>query len=276
MVVKEADHRGRKGKYDCGLKSTCSDNMCTASSCDVAMSSSQSTESSRWAEWEPFVNQIWAAIKSKCMDKDFHSLLAECRSKYEDQLSVSTIDEALTIISGYGCSALEIAFMWMGRWRPTSAVVLVYSTMGVDLKGVSKEFGDLLNKGFPQSNPLNEKQLSALSTLQKYASDAEADISQQLAMIQMLLVEQNTVAALRLGETCELEMTDIVEFQMLIDAKLKELQSLLEKADNLRLHTLRVLFELLSPVQAASCIIAAYELLLALRYLSSNVWNPGG
>ncbi|MCO5566411.1 hypothetical protein L7F22_020088 [Adiantum nelumboides] len=166
------------------IESSCLENMCAASSCDVAMSSSKSPATG-WAEWEPFVNKLREAVKTKCSEKDLHNLLAECRNKYEEQLSVSTIDEALTVISGYGCSALEIAFMWMGRWRPTSAVVLVYSTMGVDLKGMSKEFGDLLSKDFVESNPLTEKQLSGLSTLQKYASEAEADISQQLAMIQI-------------------------------------------------------------------------------------------
>lgn len=240
------------------------------------MSSSKSFVNSRWAECELCVNKLRVAIKSSCAEMDLRGLLKECRSLYEDYLCVSSMDEALTVISGYGCSALEIAFMWMGRWRPTSAVFLVYSTMGVDLKGMSMELEDIVTKDFIDANPLSEKQLSGLSTLKKHASDAESEISQQLAMIQMLLVEQNTVAALRLGESCSVETTDISEFQQLIDEKLKELQGLLQKADMLRLHTLRVLLELLSPMQAASCILAAYELILALRCLSKTIRNSGG
>ncbi|KAH7299798.1 hypothetical protein KP509_24G030300 [Ceratopteris richardii] len=234
------------------------------------MNSVNLSSSGSWAEWEELVIRLREAIKSGNIEKDLSGLLAECHRKYEDHLCVSSIDEALAVISGYDCSALEIAFMWMGRWRPTSAIVLVFSTMGVDLKGTVKDLDAFVSRAFVDSNALSETQLFGLSALQKYASEAEADISQQLAVIQMLLVEQNTVAALRLGETCEVEMTDITEFQQLIDVKLKELFTLLEKADGLRLHTLRVLFDLLSPVQAASCIVAAYELVLTLRSLSNG------
>eukprot|EP00250_Pteridium_aquilinum_P017076 c23438_g1_i3 orf=389-988(+) len=199
------------------------------------MSSSKPFSSSRWTEWGSYANKLRVAIKSNCSETDLCRLIAECRSMYEDHLCVPSIDGALAVISGYGCSALEIAFMWMGRWRPTSAIVLVYSTMGVDLKGTNKEFEDI-----------------------------------------MLLVEQDAVAALRLGETCSVEITDMSDFQRLLDVKLKELQALLQKADMLRLHTLRVLLDLLSPVQAASCMVAAYELILALRSLSQTLWNTGG
>eukprot|EP00250_Pteridium_aquilinum_P017075 c23438_g1_i2 orf=389-1111(+) len=240
------------------------------------MSSSKPFSSSRWTEWGSYANKLRVAIKSNCSETDLCRLIAECRSMYEDHLCVPSIDGALAVISGYGCSALEIAFMWMGRWRPTSAIVLVYSTMGVDLKGTNKEFEDIVSNDFIDAYPLSEKQLSGLTALQKHASDAEADISQQLAVIQMLLVEQDAVAALRLGETCSVEITDMSDFQRLLDVKLKELQALLQKADMLRLHTLRVLLDLLSPVQAASCMVAAYELILALRSLSQTLWNTGG
>lgn len=87
--------------------------------------------------------------------------------------------------SGYGCSAVEIALMWVGRWRPTSAIVLVYSSMGMDSKGTNKEYQGIINRDFINVSPLSEKQLSGLSSLQKYASQLESDISQQVAVIQV-------------------------------------------------------------------------------------------
>ena len=92
--------------------------------------------------------------------------------------------------SGYGCSPLEIAFMWMGRWRPTSAVVLVYSTMGVhiNLPEVGK-ISDVAMDQRPRVSPsLNEKQLSGLSALQEYVSKEEAELSKQLNTIQVYIL----------------------------------------------------------------------------------------
>lgn len=163
--------------------------------------------------------------------------------------------------------------MWMGRWRPTTAVVLVYSTMGVDFEGSAKET-QKMSKHVRDTILLSERQLSGLSALRKHAHQTESDLSQQLATLQMLLVEQNTVAALHLGEAEE-GVSDLSNFQQLIDLKLAQLQTLLIKADDLRLHTLRVLFDLLTPVQAASCSVAAYELMFGLKSLGQTFQTSG-
>lgn len=74
----------------------------------------------------------------------------------------------------------------MGRWRPTSAVVLVYSTMGLTpLGALTKEFDLNVEENFATQSALNEQQLSGLSALQKHALQAETDISQQLAVLQV-------------------------------------------------------------------------------------------
>eukprot|EP00250_Pteridium_aquilinum_P009208 c18516_g1_i1 orf=185-682(+) len=165
--------------------------------------------------------------------------------------------------------------MWMGRWRPTSAVVLVYSTMGLNpLEEATKERD--ANEDFAIRRPFNEQQLSGLSDLQKYAFQAESDISQQLAVLQMLLVEQNAVTALHLGKKDIGDASDLSDFQHLINARLVELQNLLQRADELRLHTLRVLLDLLTPLQGAACVVAAYQLVFALRSLVGSVQNSGG
>lgn len=221
-----------------------------------------------WAEWGFYVTKLQAALKSGCAETDLHGFLTQCADAYAEHLRVSSAEEALTVISGYGCSAVEIALMWVGRWRPTSAIVLVYSAMGMDPKGINKEYQGIKNRDFINVSPLSEKQLSGLSSLQKHASQVESDISQQVAMIQMLLVEQNTVAALRLGETCSVEMCDFLAFQQVLDAKLKEVQALLQSADNLRVHTLRMVLELLTPLQATYCFLAAHKLMHALQSFS--------
>ncbi|MCO5581263.1 hypothetical protein L7F22_035141 [Adiantum nelumboides] len=184
------------------------------------------------------------------LEVDCHKVLNDCFDAYKKYLhETSKDDEALGVISGSGCTPNEIAFMWMGRWRPTSGIVLVYSTMGLDplvsAKGCIKNAVQHSSFG----HALNEQQLSGLNALQAQAFMAESNISKQLAVIQMLLVEQDAVSMLHLEEPMSDKRKDLSDFQKLIDARLLELQSLLRKADDLRLHTLRELLDLLAPAQ---------------------------
>ena len=80
--------------------------------------------------------------------------------------------------------------MWMGRWRPTSAVVLVYSTMGVqiNLPEVGKISDGAMDQSPNVSHSLNEKQLSGLSALQEYVSKEEAELSKLLDTIQVCIL----------------------------------------------------------------------------------------
>lgn len=91
----------------------------------------------------------------------------------------------------------------------------------------------------------------------------------------MLLVEQNAVKSLHLGETTNGDPSDLSDLQHLMDARLADLQCLLEKADELRLHTLRVLLDLLTPIQGATCVVAAFELVFALQSLTRSIQNSG-
>lgn len=82
-------------------------------------------------------------------------------------------------------SSVEVAFLWLGSWRPTSAIVLVYSIMGIQ---INKE----TQRPVPNSNPpqqsvslLSEKQLSQLNFLQSHTRRAETDLSETLAAMQV-------------------------------------------------------------------------------------------
>lgn len=231
----------------------------------ISTRSHGSSSSNWWSAWESYVSQFRSAMRSNSPDSELHKLLTDCLNLYSVSLNVSSADEALSVISGFRCSPLEIAFMWMGRWRPTSAVVLVYSTMGVDFQGAMKETR-IINRQVPEQNALSETQLSGLNALQKHARQAESELSQQFATLQMLLVEQDSVATLPLGEA-KGDRSDFSTIRKLMNVKLSGLQTLLVKADSLRLHTLKVLLDLLTPVQAASCSVAAYELMHALKSL---------
>ncbi|MCO5602197.1 hypothetical protein L7F22_056325 [Adiantum nelumboides] len=229
----------------------------------------RSSRDAWWDLWQSHINKLKIAMMANRLEADCLKLLNDCFDAYKKYLHETSKDEALGVISGAGCTPIEIAFMWMGRWRPTSGIVLVYSAMGLDplvaAKGCIKNAVQHSSFG----HTLNEQQLSGLNALQAHAFRAESNISKQLAVIQMLLVEQNAVSMLHLEEPMSDKKKDLSDFQKLIDARLLELQSLLRMADDLRLHTLRELLDLLVPAQGAFCLVRAFEIVFSLRSLTT-------
>eukprot|EP00246_Nothoceros_aenigmaticus_P004480 TRINITY_DN1602_c0_g1_i1.p1 TRINITY_DN1602_c0_g1~~TRINITY_DN1602_c0_g1_i1.p1 ORF type:complete len:385 (-),score=31.28 TRINITY_DN1602_c0_g1_i1:502-1656(-) len=174
----------------------------------------------------------------------------------------------LAIISGRMHSPLEAAFLWLGGWRPTAAVVLVYSIMGVQINEETQQPA-LGPEVFHCVPLLSERQLSRINSLQIYSRQVEADISDRLAMIQMLIPDEELLAALNLGEAAANGTQDLPQARQLLDSKLMNIRELLTEADQLRLHTLQELFLLLNPVQGARCCLAGYELVFAVKTLGN-------
>lgn len=85
----------------------------------------------------------------------------------------------------------------------------------------------------------------------------------------MFIPDEELVSALDLGaKLCTGQ--NIPQAKHLVYTKLMQIRELLKEADQLRLHTLKELFSLLVPHQAAQCCLAGYELVFALRVLGSS------
>lgn len=82
-------------------------------------------------------------------------------------------------------TAMEASFMWLGGWRPSCALMLVYSLMGVQLQDEIRNFGLGIEKLVRSEAVLSEKQLVNLRNVQKRARDEEKKLSKKLATIQV-------------------------------------------------------------------------------------------
>lgn len=76
--------------------------------------------------------------------------------------------------------------MWLGGWRPTSALLLVYSLMGVQLEDEILRFKDGVRGELDNSSAiLSERQLTNLKNVQKYTRQTEKKLSARLASLQV-------------------------------------------------------------------------------------------
>ncbi|MCO5561198.1 hypothetical protein L7F22_014819 [Adiantum nelumboides] len=225
-------------------------------------------QKSAWAEWKKLVQSLRLALESEASASQLRQLLNECMALYRTTCLVPpATDDLLASISGRNSSQLEAAFMWVGDWRPSSAITLVYSKMGVC---VGKSDG--LASSITPSCMLSIAQLSTMEVLREETSRAEAELSSSLASIQMLLADQNMAEAFGIGTPPSgiqalSSNSEAVGVQHLMDSKLASLRTLYMQANGLRLQTLQELQNLLTPIQAAQCVVAAFELSYALKNL---------
>eukprot|EP00246_Nothoceros_aenigmaticus_P016608 TRINITY_DN7704_c0_g1_i1.p1 TRINITY_DN7704_c0_g1~~TRINITY_DN7704_c0_g1_i1.p1 ORF type:complete len:257 (-),score=29.92 TRINITY_DN7704_c0_g1_i1:395-1165(-) len=140
--------------------------------------------------------------------------------------------------------------------------------MGTQISEETQQPASTSKASSPNVPSLSERQLSRINSLQLRFRKAEADVTDRLAAIQMLIPDDELVSALDLKRTSE-TCPNICEAEGLIFTKLANIRELLTEADQLRHQTLQELFTLLSPQQAALCCLAGYELVFALRSLDN-------
>ncbi|KAL0343221.1 UNVERIFIED_CONTAM: protein DOG1-like 2 [Sesamum angustifolium] len=165
-------------------------------------------------------------------------------------------------------SSLEDAFLWIGGWRPSMAFHLLYSKSGLQLEARLGELLQGLSTG--DLGDLSPSQLDQVNELQKQTIREEKDITEKLAK------QQETVA-----DSSMVELTHVVTEMMregLVDQamdteradetlapKEEGLVEVLQKADGLRMKTLKQVVNILSPVQGVYFLIAAAELHLRVH-----------
>uniref|UniRef100_A0A2N9ILC8 DOG1 domain-containing protein n=1 Tax=Fagus sylvatica TaxID=28930 RepID=A0A2N9ILC8_FAGSY len=132
-------------------------------------------------------------------------------------------------------STLEEGFMWIGGWRPTMAFHLLYSKSGLQLEDQLADFirglstGDLGDLSPTQLNQTRPWLNSELMRSGGGGGDQEEQV--RLALL----------------------------------PKEEGLEKILQKADDLRLRTLKAILDVVTPVQAVHFLIAAAELHLRLH-----------
>ncbi|KAH9303974.1 hypothetical protein KI387_008378, partial [Taxus chinensis] len=214
--------------------------------------------------WKENSAALRAALGALTSDSELRQLLNGFLAHYcSSTLKPHSINESLQIMSGCTYTQLETAFTWLGRWRPTSATSLVASIMSPEKAKMMTTLLDISNLSVSDMT-LSESQWKELNKLQHIISWAERKLSNQHADFQMLVADPKMVKALHSGVGLKGVM-DMAKGQEIVYSKLADLHNLLVKADQLRLQTLKELYDFLTPTQAAVCTIVACDFLLALK-----------
>ncbi|KAM0004338.1 putative transcription factor TGA like domain-containing protein [Helianthus debilis subsp. tardiflorus] len=175
--------------------------------------------------------------------------------------------DAIAMYTPSWLSNLEEVFLWIGGWRPTLAIHLLYSKSGIQLDA---KLGDLI-RGITTGDlsDLAPKQMEKIDELHRKTIHEERVLTEKLAKVQETAADRSMVELssavsemMRSGGDGG-ESEERVE--EVLEVKNGEIEELLHMADNLRLETLKAVIEILTPIQAAYFLIAAAELHLRLH-----------
>ncbi|MFS8014969.1 putative transcription factor TGA like domain-containing protein [Helianthus anomalus] len=179
--------------------------------------------------------------------------------------------DAIAMYTPSWLSNLEEVFLWIGGWRPTLAIHLLYSKSGIQLDA---KLGDLI-RGITTGDlsDLSPKQMEKIDELHRKTIHEERVLTEKLAKVQETAADRSMVELSSAvsemmrsggggggdGEESEERVEEVLE------VKNGQMEELLHRADDLRLETLKAVIEILTPIQAAYFLIAAAELHLRLH-----------
>ncbi|CAB4307724.1 unnamed protein product [Prunus armeniaca] len=221
--------------------------------------SSSSSFTSFYETWfeqlHHLVHQLSTCPRPPTTPDHHHHLLhvvQKVMSHYDEYYRVkarATERDALAVFVAPWATTLERSLHWIAGWRPTTAFHLVYSESSIHFEA---HIVDIL-RGFCTGDlgDLSPSQFRRVSELQCETVKEENAISEELS-------EWQEGASELMGACTNLDM------------KMGRLVSVLKKADDLRLRTVRKVVELLTPQQAVEFLIAAAELQFGVRGWGMN------
>ncbi|KAK4490635.1 hypothetical protein RD792_001323 [Penstemon davidsonii] len=169
-------------------------------------------------------------------------------------------------------SSLEGAFLWIGGWRPSMAFHLLYSKSGLQFEARFAELIQGLSTG--DLSDLSSSQLNLVNELQREIIREEKELTEKLAEQQETGADSTMVELAHVVTEImmmEEEMGRVMD-EGRVDATLapKEegLVEILQRADDLRMKTLKEVLNILTQIQCVHFLIAAAEL-----HLRSHEWG---
>ncbi|GMI99351.1 hypothetical protein like AT3G14880 [Hibiscus trionum] len=173
--------------------------------------------------------------------------------------------DVLSMLSPSWISRFEDAFLWIGGWRPSMAFHLLYSKSGIQLEDQLDELIRGLGRG--DLGDLSPNQMWRINELQVRTIREEKEMNEKMATHQETVADSSMVELsnmvsemMRRGE--EVEKSEVESAMELKEEGLKEV---LQRADELRLRTLRAVIDILNPIQGVHFLIAAAELHLRIH-----------
>lgn len=221
-------------------------------------------------EMNSLFNSLRAALQQSKTEDEVGSLVQACYSHYshymEQKMKICQ-EDASYVVAGMWRTPLEAGFMWIGGWRPTTAVVLAYSLMGLQIESELQKLIEGIE--LPTMAALSAKQISLLDSLQQRIRVSEDELSNRLAVLQMLLADQQMAKATSAIPPPS-ESNNFSDVREAMQPKLAALRDLLVEAEKLRGQTIGEMVNILRSIQAGQYALAAYEMSIAVQKLGNH------
>ncbi|CAL5201006.1 unnamed protein product [Lathyrus oleraceus] len=178
---------------------------------------------------------------------DTEELIRKVMSHHEDYFNTKSMaaeKDPLHVLASPWATALERSLHWIAGWRPTTAFHLIYTESSLLFESHIIDILRGLRTG--DLGDLSPTQFRRLSDLQCDTVKEENAITEELSKWQD-------------------SASDMMGSEAEINDKIQRLVSIIKKADDLRLKTLRSVVDFLSPQQAIEFLIASAELLVGIR-----------
>lgn len=224
------------------------------------------------AEQDQHLKELFAAESSNHTDEELQALIDKVVEHYEYYYKAKSSyakQEVLAMFSPTWMSSLEEAFLWIGGWRPSMAFHLLYSKSGLQfearlnelLQGLkTHDLGDLSASQLAKFDEMQRKTIleeRAITDLMATHQETVADAS----MVELSHVVSEMIRAKEAGEGDDHDNKETEErVESTLITKEEGLEKILQKADELRLRTLKAIVDVLTPKQAIHFLVAAAEL----------------
>ncbi|AES66592.1 putative transcription factor TGA like domain-containing protein [Medicago truncatula] len=201
-----------------------------------------------YESWHTQFNNLIHQLKlSTSTQTDSEELIQKVLSHHQDYYNAKSMaaeKDPLHVLASPWATTLERSLHWIAGWRPTTAFHLIYTESSLLFES---HIIDIL-RGFRTGDlgDLSPNQFRRVSDLQCDTVKEENAITEELS-------EWQDSASDMMGSEAD------------INDKIERLVSIIKKADDLRLRTLRSVVEFLSPQQAVEFLIASAELVVGIR-----------
>ncbi|MFS7984263.1 putative transcription factor TGA like domain-containing protein [Helianthus anomalus] len=184
-------------------------------------------------------------------------------SEYYRVKSLAAKQDVLSIFCARWASTLERSLYWIAGWRPTTAFHLIYTESSVRFESRMVDILHGIHTG--DLGDLSPAQFTRVSEIQCETVQQENAVTNQLSekgrncccgQVRPFL----TTRKRKPTEICCFDEACDILGGTCVDRKIERLVKIMEKADELRLKTLKAVVELLTPQQAAEFLIAAAQL----------------
>ncbi|KAK6946623.1 Transcription factor TGA like domain [Dillenia turbinata] len=191
----------------------------------------------------------------------FNSVMTHYTEYYRVK-SIVANNNVLSVVSAPWITSLERSLQWIGGWRPTTLFHLIYTESSIHFESrianilSGHRTGDLGDLTPTQLRRVSELQCEALRE-ENEINEEQAEWQNSVSDMMKTLMQMEPAADTRTDSTDADCSHDGGDF---IDGKMRRLVGILERADDLRLRTVRRVVDLLTPQQAVEFLIAAAEL----------------